>query len=556
MGSISGWCVEIVLNACSSDSDCDDGNACNGSETCVDTVCTPGTPVDCSDGNPCTVDNCPPADGSCFYTATNCDDGNGCTADFCDPATGCGHADHCVEFCNTGAITLNDGTSAAHGGQPLPVLHQRLAAPAPGVASVANIKLNGLTHTFPDDLDALLAGPTGASVVVLSDAGGGGDITNVNLVLTDGAAAVVPDGGPIVSGTFRHEQLRGNGRRLPGAGARASQRRGPVRLQRPECQRQLEPLLRGRRQHRRRHPGRRLVHQPARVLQHRRRVRRRRRLHGRRLRRGAVPATRPSAATTATAAPTTAATRCPAASTPTTPTPATTGTPAPPATPAVAAPASRAVRSAATTATPARPTAATRPPAASTPDHLRRRRRLHRRHLRRGLRLRLRPRSRDAAADAPEPNPHTRGYWKRLCQGPHSGDELTDGDAACVARLGEPLRRRRLRGRRLRGPQPERRPVRPGRDRAHEPGTQPVPPARVRGRLRSRPSTPTTPPSAQSTTTPTPTSVPAGTASWRSTWPARSTPDAPSASPACRSPSSPAAVRASTGRPWAAAPRR
>jgi uncharacterized repeat protein (TIGR01451 family) len=36
-----------------------------------------------------------------------------------------------------------------------------------------------------------------------------------------------------------------------------------------------------------------------------------------------------------------------------------------------------------------------------------------------------------------EPNPQTRGYWKRLCNGPHSGDELTAADAACVASQGD-----------------------------------------------------------------------------------------------------------------------
>ena len=34
-----------------------------------------------------------------------------------------------------------------------------------------------------------------------------------------------------------------------------------------------------------------------------------------------------------------------------------------------------------------------------------------------------------------EPNPRTNGYYKRLCQGPHSGDQLTDADAACVASI-------------------------------------------------------------------------------------------------------------------------
>jgi cysteine-rich repeat protein len=38
---------------------------------------------------------------------------------------------------------------------------------------------------------------------------------------------------------------------------------------------------------------------------------------------------------------------------------------------------------------------------------------------------------------AEEPNPRTNGYWKRLCQGPHSGDELVEADADCVAAMGE-----------------------------------------------------------------------------------------------------------------------
>jgi hypothetical protein len=32
-----------------------------------------------------------------------------------------------------------------------------------------------------------------------------------------------------------------------------------------------------------------------------------------------------------------------------------------------------------------------------------------------------------------EPNPRTNGYYKRLCQGPHSGDQFRDSDATCVA---------------------------------------------------------------------------------------------------------------------------
>jgi hypothetical protein len=34
-----------------------------------------------------------------------------------------------------------------------------------------------------------------------------------------------------------------------------------------------------------------------------------------------------------------------------------------------------------------------------------------------------------------EPNPRSTGYYKRLCVTPHSGDQLTDADAACVATI-------------------------------------------------------------------------------------------------------------------------
>jgi hypothetical protein len=36
-----------------------------------------------------------------------------------------------------------------------------------------------------------------------------------------------------------------------------------------------------------------------------------------------------------------------------------------------------------------------------------------------------------------EPNPRTNGYYKRLCQGPHSGDQFRDADATCVASVAE-----------------------------------------------------------------------------------------------------------------------
>src|SRR5438094_868931 len=74
-------CVNAPIpNCCVSNGDCDDGDICNGLETCVNNTCVAGTPPDCDDHNPCTDDTCD-AVMACVHTDnTNpCDDGNPCT---------------------------------------------------------------------------------------------------------------------------------------------------------------------------------------------------------------------------------------------------------------------------------------------------------------------------------------------------------------------------------------------------------------------------------------------------------------------------------------------
>lgn len=77
---------------CLSDSDCDDGNLCNGIETC-DLVagCQLGTPLNCDDGNVCNgAETCDPASGCQDGTPLNCNDGNVCNgAETCNTASGC-----------------------------------------------------------------------------------------------------------------------------------------------------------------------------------------------------------------------------------------------------------------------------------------------------------------------------------------------------------------------------------------------------------------------------------------------------------------------------------
>ena len=72
---------------------CDDGNVCNGMETCdVLDGCQPGTPLDCDDGVDCTDDTCDEVAG-CRSAPNddNCeDDGLYCTGEeLCDPVNDC-----------------------------------------------------------------------------------------------------------------------------------------------------------------------------------------------------------------------------------------------------------------------------------------------------------------------------------------------------------------------------------------------------------------------------------------------------------------------------------
>jgi len=73
-----------------------------------------------------------------------------------------------------GPIEIKDATTADL--YPFPLELGRI----PGELIYLYAELNGLTHTNPDDLDILLEPPTGPGIVLLSDAGGIGDILRIS----------------------------------------------------------------------------------------------------------------------------------------------------------------------------------------------------------------------------------------------------------------------------------------------------------------------------------------------------------------------------------------
>lgn len=73
-----------------------------------------------------------------------------------------------------------------------------------------NLTLNGLEHTYPDDVYAVLVAPGGQTAIVMASVGGSTDIDDVTLTLDDEAAAPLPDETTLQSGAFRPTNVLGS----------------------------------------------------------------------------------------------------------------------------------------------------------------------------------------------------------------------------------------------------------------------------------------------------------------------------------------------------------
>ncbi len=73
-----------------------------------------------------------------------------------------------------------------------------------------NLTLRGFSHTFPDNVDVMLARGN-RRATVMSDVGFNSDANGLQITLDDQAGASLPDGGPLASGTFRPTNEAGTG---------------------------------------------------------------------------------------------------------------------------------------------------------------------------------------------------------------------------------------------------------------------------------------------------------------------------------------------------------
>src|SRR5204863_30434 len=108
-------CVNAPIpNCCVSNGDCDDGDICNGLETCVNNTCVAGTPPDCDDHNPCTDDTCDAGGTSTGHAAGNVGTECRAAAGDCDVAEAC---DGTNAACPTDAKKAS-GTACTDDGNP------------------------------------------------------------------------------------------------------------------------------------------------------------------------------------------------------------------------------------------------------------------------------------------------------------------------------------------------------------------------------------------------------------------------------------------------------
>jgi len=105
-------------------------------------------------------------------------------------------------FSNPTAIGVPGVVTATSGvGAPYP--SNIAVSGVSGTVKRVSVRLKGVSHTFPDDIDVLLVGPGGQKFIVMSDAGGTVDLVNNTITLDDAAAALLPDSTSIGTGTFR-----------------------------------------------------------------------------------------------------------------------------------------------------------------------------------------------------------------------------------------------------------------------------------------------------------------------------------------------------------------
>jgi hypothetical protein len=115
---------------------------------------------------------------------------------------------------SSGTLNINDTATQFRNTAPIGMTPGSPGTPNPSTINVTSgpiaigsmrVTLYDVSQAFPDNLDVLLVGPTGAKYVLTADVGGPFAIPEtapVTLSFTDSSAAVLPDSGPLSTGQY------------------------------------------------------------------------------------------------------------------------------------------------------------------------------------------------------------------------------------------------------------------------------------------------------------------------------------------------------------------
>jgi hypothetical protein len=171
---------------------CDDGLFCNAGETCAAGSCTGGGAADCSDGVVCTTDSCNEGTDVCDSTPVDaaCDDGQFCDgaetcsatldcqlgADPC-PGQGCNEA---TDQCLAGPIAMMEAGTVAVGGSPVTVM---LANSYTSPVVACTVQYNNNTTPVVTRVSAV--GSASFQLRLQNPSGGAVATDNVNCVIVE-----------------------------------------------------------------------------------------------------------------------------------------------------------------------------------------------------------------------------------------------------------------------------------------------------------------------------------------------------------------------------------
>jgi hypothetical protein len=119
---------------------------------------------------------------------------------------------HGATFGNTAPINFPAGAPV------VPYPSSNMVSGVTGLLTRVSVTLVGLNHPSPDDIDILLVGPGGHTILLMSDAGGSDPASGVNLTFSDDSGLTLPDATRLITGTYRPSNY-GSGDTFPSAPA-------------------------------------------------------------------------------------------------------------------------------------------------------------------------------------------------------------------------------------------------------------------------------------------------------------------------------------------------